>query len=89
MQTSPNLAPAEPAPFSRFYQPLGQSALRHVSSGAHRLPESDAVAALLPLARLDPAQTGQAQALAFALAQNLRQRTLRALGRCRDRWTGA
>jgi len=64
------------SPFDNFIQPanLGTTTLRAAITAAWRRSETQAVADLLPQARLDAEQSSRTQALAQQLAQQLRAR---------------
>jgi RHH-type transcriptional regulator, proline utilization regulon repressor / proline dehydrogenase / delta 1-pyrroline-5-carboxylate dehydrogenase len=66
--------------FAHFYAPLNQSPLRSRITASYRTPEAQAVQALMPLARLDAAQSTATQTLARQLALNLRNQK-QAVGR--------
>lgn len=54
--------------------PVQPTALRERVTQAYRLPEPEAVATLLPRARMEPQPAAQAQALALQIARLLRER---------------
>ncbi|MFD1711270.1 trifunctional transcriptional regulator/proline dehydrogenase/L-glutamate gamma-semialdehyde dehydrogenase [Ottowia flava] len=72
---------AAPSPFDALHaEAQAQTPLRAAITADTRLPEAEAVGALLPRARLAPAQADAAHTLAQQLASTLRQRK-RASGR--------
>ena len=61
-----------PSPYLQFYEPLASSALRSAITSTLRAPEPEALAALMPLARLNSQQATATQTLAYQLAHTLR-----------------